>query len=151
MASSDPVIEMKDKMLELPLDKIQISEWDVRKYPEDPDRFASLIQSIREDGLMMPVTVMDLKNGKYLLVAGRRRLKACQELGWQNISAFVKGSDAEAWENDLVTVCENLHRRELVDRERCYGILHAYEIGGYTREQALQGTKYMHNNQELVS
>jgi len=135
----------KDKLLEVPINKIVLSKWDVRKYPEREEEYNALMQSIQQDGLLNPLTVMNLNNGTYLLVAGRRRLKASIELGLKSVPVYVKSETSEDWENDLVTVVENLHRRELKDYERAYGILHAYTIAGYTKEEALSGTKYLHN------
>src|SRR6185436_16269448 len=122
-----------------------LSKWDVRKYPEREEEYNALMQSIQQDGLLNPLTVMNLNNGTYLLVAGRRRLKASIELGLKSVPVYVKSETSEDWENDLVTVVENLHRRELKVYERAYGILHAYTIAGYTKEEALSGTKYLHN------
>lgn len=148
---SEETMVMKDKLLEIPVGKIALSKYDVRKYPEDKDEFNSLKQSIGEEGLVNPLTVIGQKDGTYLLVAGRRRFKACTELGMKKVPVFVKSDNSVEWENDLISVIENLHRRELKDGERSYGILHAYEIAGYTKEEAFKGTEYLHNHPELLS
>ena len=141
---------MKDKMLEIPISQIVQTEWDVRRYPEDEEKLDALAKSIESDGLLNPLTVLKNDVGNYTLVAGRRRLKACIKLGMKSVPAFIKADKdkQENWQTDAVTVIENLHRRELNNAERAYGILRIYQIAGYTKEQAIQGTKKIHN--ELV-
>jgi hypothetical protein len=139
--------EMKDKMLEIPIGQIVQTEWDVRRYPEDEEKLDALAKSIQADGLLNPLTVLKNDVGNYTLVAGRRRLKACIKLGMKSVPAFIKADKdkQENWQTDAVTVIENLHRRELNNAERAYGIMRIYQIAGFTRLQAIQGTKYLHN------
>jgi ParB/RepB/Spo0J family partition protein len=73
--------EMKDRVLELPIEKIFESEWDVRRYPDSEEDLDALGKSIKESGLLNPLTVMDNKDGRYMLVAGRRRFRVCKKLG----------------------------------------------------------------------
>ena len=48
-----------------------------------------LAEIIQICGLLNPITVIQLENGYYLLVAGERRLEACKLLGWKEIDAHI--------------------------------------------------------------
>jgi ParB/RepB/Spo0J family partition protein len=137
---------MKNKILELSLSDIEISDWDVRRFKEEVSELEALTQSIKRDGLLNPLTVIQL-DGRYILVAGRRRLKACKALGYEKVPVFVKNNfnNNEKTELRKITLIENIHRRGLKDSERSYGILAVYESAGYTQDQAIQGTKSIDN------
>jgi ParB family chromosome partitioning protein len=60
----------------------------LRPFIRTPD-FDELKKSIQEHGLMAPVLVRSLNDGKYELISGRRRLTAAEELGWERIDARV--------------------------------------------------------------
>ena len=64
------------KLLSLPIDQIHPSPFQARK-SVDEQELTALAQSIREYGLLQPVTVRKVAEG-YELVAGERRLRACQ-------------------------------------------------------------------------
>jgi len=64
------------KLLSLPIDQIHPSPFQARK-SFDEQELTALAQSIRENGLLQPVTVRKAAEG-YELVAGERRLRACQ-------------------------------------------------------------------------
>lgn len=139
--------EMKNRVFEVPTNKIKISKWDVRVKKEDERAFDALKKSIDAGGLLHPLTVIPDKKGYYTLVAGRRRLRACKELGIKMVPVFLKTDDSKQEESELrtVTVIENLHRRELGEYEKCYGILSIYESAGYTKAQAIEGNKSIDN------
>jgi ParB family chromosome partitioning protein len=73
--------------------------------------FQDLKASIRSKGLVQPVTVR-LVNGEYELIAGERRLRACQELGLETIPVHILevNSDVDMMELALI---ENLQRDNL--------------------------------------
>ena len=78
-----------------------------------------LITSIKEQGLIQPVTVRSKASG-YELVAGERRLRAVRELGWPEIDALV----VEATDQQMLewAIIENLQRANLnpVETARSY-------------------------------
>lgn len=99
----------KEKVQSLPLDRIQASSFQPRK------KFAAaalqeLAQSMKEKGIIQPVLVRPTETG-YELIAGERRFRAAQSLGWTEISAIVrKVEDADLLEISLI---ENIQREEL--------------------------------------
>jgi ParB/RepB/Spo0J family partition protein len=137
--------EMKDNLLEIPLEKITVSKWDIRMQKEDEKKYEALKRSISAGGLLHPVTVMSNGNGGYLLAAGRRRFRACKELGMKTIPAFLQSEHADELDVRTITVIENLHRRSLSEFERAYGIHSIYESAGYTSDEAIKGAKAIDN------
>ena len=104
-----------------------------------------LSESIKNDGLLNPITVTP-KNGHYQIIVGIRRLKACKKTNFRTITSYVifdkNFSNADIHK---ITFVENFHRKELRDLEKAYVILKRYEDYGYTGKQAIQGTKTIYN------
>lgn len=75
------------KLLSLPIDQIHPSPFQARK-SFDEQELTALAQSIRENGLLQPVTVRKVAEG-YELVAGERRLRACQLAKMTTIPAIL--------------------------------------------------------------
>ena len=93
----------------LPLDDIQPNRLQPRI---EFDQFAllELAASIRENGLLQPVTVRPCGEG-YELIMGERRCRACRLLGHTHIEAFILPADDE--ESALLALVENMQRRDL--------------------------------------
>lgn len=87
----------------------------------DPDKMASLVDSVRTHGILEPVLLRSLDNGNYELVAGERRYRAAQEVGLEQIPAVVRQmSETEAWQIALI---ENLQREDINPIEETEAIL----------------------------
>ena len=70
-----------------------------------------LKKSIKELGLIQPITVRELKNNKFQLISGERRLRAFKLIGLNTIPSYVrKANDIESLEMALV---ENIQREDL--------------------------------------
>lgn len=95
------------------------------------EELATLTQSIREKGLIHPVTVRE-REGRYELIAGERRWRAAIQAGLKRIPAQVKEvSDSEALEMAMV---ENLQRKDLDPIEEARGYQEMAESFGFTQE-----------------
>ncbi|MGV0993851.1 MAG: ParB/RepB/Spo0J family partition protein [Mycobacterium sp.] len=77
----------------------------------DEDALAELVHSIREFGLMQPIVVREVSDGRYQLIMGERRWRAAQRAGLTAIPAIVR----ETADNDLLrdALLENIHRAQL--------------------------------------
>lgn len=99
----------KRRYVELPVDQIDPA----RKQPRtefDEARLAELAESIRESGLIQPLVVRE-KQGRYELIAGERRLRACQMIEVDRVPAVVNDvTDTEAYTLALI---ENVQREDL--------------------------------------
>ena len=77
----------------------------------DEDALEELAASIREVGLLQPVVVRRVMPGRFELVMGERRWRACQQAGLEHVPAIVRGTpDDELLREALM---ENLHREQL--------------------------------------
>ncbi|MER6672110.1 ParB/RepB/Spo0J family partition protein [Streptomyces sp. NPDC000983] len=95
---------------ELPLDSITPNPRQPREV-FDEDALQELITSIQEVGLLQPVVVRQLAPGRYELIMGERRWRACREAGLEAIPAIVRATDDEKLLLDALL--ENLHRAQL--------------------------------------
>ncbi|MFA6542754.1 MAG: ParB/RepB/Spo0J family partition protein, partial [Bacteroidota bacterium] len=71
-----------------------------------------LKQSIKQNGVIQPITVRKLVTGTYELISGERRVRASQELGRKTIPAYVMRVDTDAEMLELGLI-ENLQREDL--------------------------------------
>ena len=94
---------------ELPVSSVQPNPLQPRSHINEAD-LVELTASIEASGLLQPVVVRP-RNGKYELIAGERRWRAVQRLGWLKIPAVVKEVDDQT----LLTLAliENLQRDDL--------------------------------------
>jgi len=77
----------------------------------DEDALEELAASIREVGLLQPVVVRKVMPGRFELVMGERRWRACQRAGLEHVPVIVRGTpDDELLREALM---ENLHREQL--------------------------------------
>ncbi len=84
------------------------------------DSISSLAASIKTNGLLQPVTVRPVKEGRYEIIAGERRWTAMKSLGWKQIPVIIRpASNQEMLELALI---ENIHREDLnaIERARAY-------------------------------
>lgn len=111
--------EREGSLVELPLSQIRPNPYQPRQ-DVDPAALEELKASIRQAGLLQPVVVRSARDGGYELIAGERRLRACQALGWERIPAVKRDVD----DRTVLTLAliENLQRDDLspVDEARGY-------------------------------
>ncbi len=95
------------------LDRIKSSRFEMRR-AFDEEALRELATSIQEHGLLHPVSVRPLGDD-FELIAGERRLRAVQQLGWPSIPAIIESiPDKEA---AIRTVVENLQRADVSPME----------------------------------
>ena len=120
------------KLLNLKIDRIVTNSNQPRKY-FDNEKMSELKDSIKNSGLIQPITVRKISNGKYEIIAGERRYRACRELGMENIPAIeINTGDARGYE---LSVLENIQREDLNPIEEAESYLMLMEVYGYTQEK----------------
>jgi stage 0 sporulation protein J len=120
------------KLLNLKMDKIVTNSNQPRKY-FDNGKMSELKDSIKNSGLLQPITVRKISNGKYEIVAGERRYRACRELGMESIPVIeMNVGDARGYE---LSVLENIQRENLNPIEEAESYLMLMEVYGYTQEK----------------
>jgi ParB family chromosome partitioning protein len=104
----------------LAIEIIKLPHHQPRRY-FDPEKLHQLTESIKVHGILEPLLVRSLDDGKHELVAGERRYRAAQAAGLTEVPVIVKHfTDREAWQVALV---ENLQREDLNPLEETEGML----------------------------
>lgn len=101
-------------------DKIQLPQKQPRRY-FDSEKLAQLVQSVKEFGILEPLLVRPLPNGKYELIAGERRLRAAKEAGLKEVPIVSRELDDQ--QALQVALMENLQREDLNPVEETEAVL----------------------------
>jgi len=97
-------------ILEIDLDKIEMNPFQPRTHFNE-EAIEELASSIRELGVIQPITVRKLKGNQFQLVSGERRFRASKLIGLETIPAYIRiANDQEMLEMALV---ENIQRKDL--------------------------------------
>lgn len=121
----------EDAVNDLKISLIEANPNQPRKIFEDA-KLAELAASIREHGVVQPIIVRPIEDGKYQLIAGERRWRAALLLGLKKIPAVVKHiGEAEAREISLV---ENLQREDLNPLEEAEAYRELLQEYAFTQE-----------------
>ena len=98
------------KPMEILLDKIDRNPFQTRSQMNE-DQLAELAASITANGVVQPILVRPLANGRFQLIAGERRWRASELAGKKTVPAILRQvSDEQAME---ITIVENLQRADL--------------------------------------
>ena len=119
-------------VLSVPVDDISPNPVQPRKVFRDAD-LMELSCSIAEYGILNPLTVR-LRNGRYELVAGERRLRAAKLAGLSEVPCILLDVGLE--EASLLALIENLQRRDLDFIEEANGISQLIRMFGMSQEEA---------------
>lgn len=109
----------KNQVVEIPLKQIEPNRYQPRQV-FDKVQIQELAHTIEEHGLLQPIILREYKAAKYEIIAGERRFRAMELLGWEAAPAIVeKMSDKESASLALI---ENLQRSQLssVEEARAY-------------------------------
>ena len=117
----------------LPLSQIESCRSQPRK-SFDQEKLEELAESIRQHGVIQPLTVRRLASGYYQIIAGERRWRAARLAGLSEIPAVViEADDRTAMELAMI---ENLQREDLNPMEEAEGYRVLVQTYGMTQEQA---------------
>ena len=121
--------------LYLPISQVESCAGQPRKQ-FDPDALADLADSIREHGIIQPLTVRKLQSGYYQIIAGERRWRAARMVGLDQVPAIViEADDRKAMELAMI---ENLQREDLNPMEEAEGYRQLMEQYNLTQEETAQ-------------
>lgn len=120
------------ELKEIKIEDILVNKNQPRKYFNDR-KFVELRESIKNNGLIQPIGVRPIgENGKYEIVVGERRFRACLSLGYETILATVhKLDDKKSYE---YAVLENIQRDNLNPIEEAESYVVLIQKYGYTQE-----------------
>ena len=126
--------EVKSSLF-LPISQVESCAAQPRKQ-FDPDALADLADSIRQHGIIQPLTVRKLQSGYYQIIAGERRWRAARMAGLTQVPVVViEADDRKAMELAMI---ENLQREDLNPMEEAEGYRTLMEQYGLTQEETSQ-------------
>ena len=133
------------EILHLPIDRIAPNPYQPRR-TFDRTQMDDLARSIREYGVMQPITVRVINGRKHELVAGERRLRAAKLAGLKTIPAIIISiSDRDS---AILALIENLQRQNLNFIEEAEGFVNLMNDYNFTQEQL---AKRLGKNQSTIA
>lgn len=125
------LIDNESSSLMIPIARVEPNSQQPRKNFYGIDELA---ESIRRYGIIQPLTVRQLSNGQYQIIAGERRWRAAREAGLTEVPAVViEADDLKAAELALI---ENLQREDLDPMEEAEGYRVLIDSFGLSQEEA---------------
>lgn len=124
------------KLLKLKMDKITTNPNQPRKYFDD-EKLEELRESIKNNGLIQPIIVRKVNEGynkgKYEIIAGERRYRACTLLEMEEIDAIqIDAGDSKSYE---YSVLENIQRENLNPIEEAESYVMLMQVYKYNQEK----------------
>jgi ParB family chromosome partitioning protein len=111
----------KQEPLKVPLSKVRPNHLQPRRH-FDPETLRELTDSIKKHGLAQPLVVSADTDGTYELIAGERRLRACELAGFTEVEVVVR-QPTEDKQRLALALVENLQREDLNAVESALGYL----------------------------
>lgn len=125
LTAYDDLFETDQSRKEATLSKVRdISISEVDEFPEHPFKvlidgdMEQLVDSIKRNGVMTTATVRQKEDGRYELISGHRRKKACELAGLETLKCEVK--DLSSDEAIIVMVESNLQRTTILPSEKAF-------------------------------
>ncbi len=138
-ASAAPAAEHESggRPREIPIDQIDRNPFQTRSHVNE-EQLAELAASIAANGVVQPILVRPLANGRFQLIAGERRWQASKLAGKNTVPAILRQvSDEQAME---ITIVENLQRADLNPMEQARAFERLAREFHMTQEQMAQRT-----------
>ncbi|KZZ85436.1 nucleoid occlusion protein [Bacillus sp. SJS] len=127
-------MEPREEVKQIPVLDITPNRFQPRSIFSD-EKIDELSMTIRTHGIIQPIVVRPA-DGKYELIAGERRWRAVQRLGWETIPAIIK--DFNDKETASVALIENLQREELSAIEEALAYAKLLKLHELTQEALAQ-------------
>ncbi|WP_243387220.1 nucleoid occlusion protein [Bacillus kexueae] len=124
----------KEEVHKIPVQQIIPNRYQPRTIFVD-EKIQELAQTIQTHGIIQPIVVRKMDN-QYEIIAGERRWRAVQSLGWEEIPAIIK--DFNDTETASVALIENLQREELSAIEEAVAYAKLLELHQLTQEALAQ-------------
>lgn len=134
---NDPGLERteEDVIQNIPLANIRPNRYQPRtKF--DEEKITELAKTLHTHGIIQPIVVRKLDEDQYEIIAGERRYRAAQRLGWDTIPAIVREMNDK--ETASLALIENIQREELSPIEEARAYQQLIEIHNLTQEALAQ-------------
>ena len=131
VVKSDPPQDTSD-ILRVPVDMIEPNPYQPRM-SFDQEALEELADSIRTLGLIQPITVRRKNDGRYQIISGERRFRACQLSGMDMIPAYIRDTNDQGMLE--MAIVENIQRENLDPIEVALSYQRLIEECNLTQEQ----------------
>ena len=122
-----------DVVTEMDMSLLQAGKYQPRSKMEE-EKLRELSDSIREQGVISPIIIRPIGEGRYEIIAGERRFRASQLAGKTKIPAIVRELDDKT--TLAVALIENMQREDLNVMEEAVGVKRLIDEFGFTHEEA---------------
>jgi ParB family chromosome partitioning protein len=116
-AEENETADVKSASVEIEITKLSANTSQPRKI-FDAEKIDELSESIKTHGVLQPLIVTPLENGKYKIVAGERRWRAASQAGLSTVPVIIKNYSEQ--EILAISLVENLQRQDLHDIEKAH-------------------------------
>lgn len=135
ISTEAPQAQGSSTINEIPVSQIQPNPEQPRRVFND-EALDELAASIREIGIIQPITLREKEPGSYMIIAGERRWRASQRAGLKTVPAYIRTvSDETMMEMALV---ENIQRQDLNAIEIALAYQHLINTTGMTQERVAE-------------
>ena len=132
---SNVVEEDRDEVRKIPVSQIIPNRFQPRTVFND-EKIEELSRTIHTHGIIQPIVVRQYDDDQFEIIAGERRYRAVQKLGWETVPAIVKNLNDT--ETASVALIENLQREELSPIEEAIAYGKLLELHDLTQEALAQ-------------
>lgn len=123
----------------------EFREADLKDKDFESEEFQEFKQSIKKQGLLLPITVkLSKQGGRYTIVDGYRRVQALKQLKKTEVQANVLRDEKEI-DMILTTINQNIHRLNISKGARTKAIIKAFKRAGYTLDEVVQYSSSFRN------
>ncbi len=129
--AADPRLDRGERVLQVPVTDI-VANAEQPRVTFGHQELEDLMNSIREHGIIQPLTVSARPDGGYELIAGERRFRAAKMLGMATVPAIVRAAKKD--DKLILALIENIQREDLNPLEEAGGYQRLIEEFGLTQE-----------------
>ena len=123
------------ELRDLPVDLVQRGKYQPRR-DMDPDALEELADSIRQQGVMQPIIVRPITEGRYEIIAGERRWRATQIAGLDRVPSIIRDVADEA--AIAMSLIENIQRENLNAMEEAIALQRLQQEFELTQQQVAE-------------
>ncbi|MCZ8538402.1 nucleoid occlusion protein [Paenisporosarcina quisquiliarum] len=135
IAATKQTVEQYEEVMKIPLQSIVPNRFQPRTV-FDESKIEELARTIHTHGVIQPIVVRKMEDGRYEIIAGERRFRAMTKLEWEEVPAIVRNlSDKET---ASIALIENLQREELTAIEEALAYQKLLELHELTQEALAQ-------------
>ncbi|MYL69279.1 nucleoid occlusion protein [Halobacillus litoralis] len=124
-----------DEVVQVPVERVQPNRYQPRAIFNN-EKISELAQTIHTHGMIQPIVLRRLNEEEYELIAGERRWRAVQSLGWETVPAIIREMNDS--QTASVALIENLQREELTVIEEAVAYAKLLELHQITQEALAQ-------------